>query len=79
MTDHTCLVQNCRNKAYAPAGTQTLCREHFLNFLTWRRRKGVQMFTKYAGMSMEERDTIVAEWQKTVRVEELIPASAPKP
>jgi hypothetical protein len=36
------------------------------------------MFTKYAGMSMEARDTIVAEWQKTVRVEELIPASIPK-
>jgi hypothetical protein len=78
MTDHTCLVQNCKAKTYVPAGTQALCKEHFLNFLTWRRRKGAQMFTKYAGMSMEARDTIVAEWQKTVRVEELIPASIPK-
>jgi len=24
------------------------------------------MFNKYAGMTMDERDTIVSEWQKTV-------------
>ena len=27
----------------------------FLNYLTWRRRKGPQMFMKYAGMTMEAR------------------------
>ncbi len=77
MTDHACMVQGCQARAYAPAGTQALCKEHFQNFLTWRRRKGAQMFTKYAGMSMEERDTIIAEWQKTVRIDE-VPSNAPK-
>jgi hypothetical protein len=36
------------------------------------------MFFQDAGMTLDKRDTIVAEWQKTVRVEELIPASIPK-
>jgi hypothetical protein len=34
------------------------------------------MFVKYAGMTMDQRDTIAAEWQKTVRVEE-VPAVTP--
>jgi hypothetical protein len=34
------------------------------------------MFIKYAGMTMDQRDTIAAEWQKTVRVEEL-PTATP--
>ena len=50
----------------------------FLSELTWRRRKGPQMFMKYAGMTMEERDPYVAEWANTIRVEETPTASAPK-
>ena len=37
-----------------------------------------QMFMKYAGMTMEERDPLVAEWANTIRVEEVPTASAPK-
>jgi hypothetical protein len=29
------------------------------------------MFLKYAAMTMEERDTVCAEWQKTLRPEEV--------
>ncbi|HEX2054906.1 MAG TPA: hypothetical protein VHF07_00340 [Nitrospiraceae bacterium] len=47
-----------------------------MSFLNWRRRRGPQMFIKYAGMTMEQRDVIAAEWQKTVRVEE-VPAAMP--
>jgi len=36
------------------------------------------MFMKYAGMKMEERDPLVAEWANTIRVEEIPAASAPK-
>lgn len=71
MTDQTCMIGGCSNRVYAPAGTQSVCKDHFLNFLTWRRRRGPQMFFKYAAMTMEQRDTITAEWQKTVRVEEV--------
>jgi len=70
MSDHqTCLVPNCRHKFYAPAGTGTACKEHFLDFLNWRRKKGAQMFLKYAAMTMPERDVVAAEWVKTVKVE----------
>jgi len=64
------MIQGCLGKVYAPAGTQNVCKEHFLNYLTWRRRKGAQMFVTYAGMTMEQRDAIVAEWAKTIRIEE---------
>ena len=37
------------------------------------------MFMKYAGMTMEERDPLVAEWANTIRVEEAPAASTPKP
>ena len=77
MSDLHCMIQGCQAKVYAPAGTQNVCKEHFLSFLTWRRRKGPQMFNLYAGMAMEQRDIIAAEWAKTIRVEE-VPA-APKP
>ena len=50
----------------------------FLIYLTWRRRKDPQMFMKYAGMTMEERDPLVAEWANTIRVEEASTAAAPK-
>src|SRR6185295_13365276 len=78
MHDLTCLIKGCQAKVYAPAGTHSICREHFLNYLTWRRRRGPQMFMKYAGMTMEERDPLVAEWANTIRVEEAPTASAPK-
>ena len=77
MTDQRCMIGGCPNRVYAPAGTQAVCRDHFLNFLTWRRRRGPQMFLKYAAMTMEQRDTITAEWQKTVRIEEV--ATSPPP
>jgi hypothetical protein len=35
------------------------------------------MFHKYAAMTMEARDTIAAEWIKTIRVDE-VPANSPK-
>lgn len=70
MTNHACLIQGCTLRIYAPAGTASLCKDHFLSFVTWRRRKGPQMFHKYAAMPMGERDTIVAEWAKTVAIEE---------
>ena len=76
--DLTCIIKGCQAKVYAPAGTHSICREHFLGYLTWRRRKGPQMFLKYAGMTMEERDPIVAEWANTIRVEEPPTASAQK-
>jgi hypothetical protein len=79
MHDLTCLIKGCKARVYAPAGTHSICREHFLNYLIWRRRKGPQMFIKYAGMTMDERDPLVAEWANTIRVEETPTASAPKP
>ena len=70
MDDERCLIEGCTNQAYAPGGTASLCKEHFINFVTWRRRRGPAMFTKYAGMTMNERDTIVMEWQKSVMASE---------
>jgi hypothetical protein len=55
-----CFVPNCQAAPYAPAGTQSICKDHFLSYLTWRRRKGPQMFLKYAAMTMEERDAVAA-------------------
>ncbi len=78
MHDLICLIKGCQARVYAPAGTHSICREHFLNYLTWRRRKGPQMFMKYAGMTMEARDPLVAEWANTIRVEEITTTSAPK-
>ena len=77
MHDTRCCVTNCLANPYAPAGTQSVCKDHFLSFLTWRRRRGPQMFSTYAGMSMVERDTITAEWMKTIRIDE-VPTPAPK-
>jgi hypothetical protein len=78
MHDLTCLIKGCQARVYAPAGTHSICREHFLNYLTWRRRKGPQMFLKYAGMTMEERNPYVAEWANTIRIEDAPTAAAPK-
>ena len=77
MHDTGCFIPNCQAKPYAPAGTQSLCKVHFLSFLTWRRRRGPQMFIKYAALTMSERDTIAAEWVKTIRMDE-VPSNAPK-
>ena len=69
MNAESCLIQGCTNRVYAPAGTGSLCKGHFLHFLTWRRRKGSGMFSKYGSMTMDERDAVVVEWGKTVRAE----------
>ncbi len=79
MNERNCMIQGCRGGIYAPAGTHNVCKEHFLSFLTWRRRKGPQMFIHYAGLTMEQRDPIAAEWAKTVIVVEAPPAAAAKP
>lgn len=66
MDADTCLIGGCTEPLYAPAGTQSLCKEHFLQFVTWRRKKGgLGMFKKYCALNMEERDVIVEEWAKT--------------
>ena len=79
MHDLTCMIKGCQSKVYAPAGTHSVCRAHFLSYLTWRRRKGPQMFMRYAGMTMEERDPLVGEWANTIREEEAPTASTTKP
>ena len=79
MTSERCLIQDCTARTYAPAGTSAICKPHFIDFLTWRRRRGLQMFLKYAGMTMPERDAVVEEWRKTVKVEEAPIAPAAKP
>lgn len=69
MATPSCLIEGCTGNPYAPAGTGTLCKAHFLSFVTWRRRKGAAMFYKYGALAMGERDTVLAEWQKTVKTE----------
>jgi hypothetical protein len=78
MSEQGCLIDGCTARVYAPAGTGSLCKEHFVNFVTWRRRKGPGMFHKYAAMTMEERDAVTTEWRKTVKVEEAPPSPGPK-
>lgn len=69
MSEPSCLIGGCTNRVYAPAGTGSVCKEHFTEFVKWRRRKGgMGMFRKYNGMTMGERDTIVEEWGKSVTV-----------
>ncbi|WP_447977633.1 hypothetical protein [Candidatus Nitrospira bockiana] len=70
MSDERCMITGCPGQVYAPSGTGSLCKDHFINFVTWRRRRGPGMFHKYAAMTMDERDTIVAEWSKTVKATE---------
>ncbi|MCA9471393.1 MAG: hypothetical protein MRJ96_09800 [Nitrospirales bacterium] len=70
MSTEPCLIQGCTQPYYAPAGTRSLCKEHFLDFLNWRRKKGgLGMFKKYGAMTMDERDPTVDEWSKTVTVQ----------
>jgi len=67
MNTDSCLIGGCTEPLYAPAGTQSLCKEHFLHFVKWRRKKGgLGMFKKYSALSMEERDAIVEEWAQHV-------------
>ncbi len=72
MSGLTCLIDGCQAKVYAPAGTHSICKDHFLNFLTWRRRRGPQMFRKYAAMTMEERDQVANEWRQTLGTTDLV-------
>ena len=78
MTSEHCLIHDCNARTYAPAGTGAICKHHFIDFLTWRRRRGLQMFLKYAGMTMPERDVVVEEWRKTVKVDDAPVAPAAK-
>jgi len=78
MSEQACLIDGCKARGYAPAGTGSLCKEHFLDFVKWRRRKGPGMFHKYGAMTMEERDSVMTEWRKTVQVEEIPPSPSPK-
>ncbi|MDR4494524.1 MAG: hypothetical protein AB7P17_10905 [Nitrospirales bacterium] len=66
MSTESCLVGGCTEPLYAPAGTRSLCKEHFLHFVAWRKKKGgMGMFKKYSALTMEERDTTVEEWAKS--------------
>ena len=67
MSTETCLIGGCTHSYYAPAGTRSLCKQHFMEFLHWRKKKGgMAMFKKYSAMTMEERDPTVDEWAKNV-------------
>ncbi len=67
MSIESCLIGGCTEPLYAPAGTRSLCKEHFLLFVAWRKKKGgMGMFKKYSALTMEERDTTVDEWAKAV-------------
>ncbi len=70
MNDHSCAIGGCTTRVYAPAGTGALCKDHFLAYLTWRRKKGTQMFFKYGAMPMDQRDAVVAEWAKSLAADE---------
>ena len=66
MNADSCVIGGCTEPLYAPAGTQSLCKEHFLQFAKKKKKKGgLGMFKKYSAMSMEDRDVIVEEWAKT--------------
>jgi len=69
VSDQRCLIQDCTGRVYAPAGTASLCKPHFLEYVKWRRRKGAEMFRIYGAMTMGQRDTVVAEWSKTIKTE----------
>ena len=46
MNDQMCMIQDCGGRVYAPTGTHALCKNHFLDFVKWRRKKGTGMFHK---------------------------------
>ena len=67
MATESCLIDECPDALYAPAGTRSLCKEHFLQFLMWRKKKGgLGLFRKYSSMPMDVRDPIVEEWTHSV-------------
>ena len=67
MSEQMCIIDGCTHSGYAPAGTGQLCKEHFSEFVKWRRKKGgLAMFRKYNGMTMEERDTVFQQWEKSL-------------
>lgn len=69
MDEQSCLIGGCTQRVYAPAGTGMLCKEHFINFVTWRRKKGGKgFFRKYSGMTMVERDETVRAWIDSLAV-----------
>lgn len=69
MNDPLCMIDGCTHRAYAPSGTGQLCKEHFSEYVRWRRKKGgMGMFRKYNAMTMEERNTIFQQWEKTLSV-----------
>ena len=67
MNNETCLIGGCTEPLYAPAGTRSVCKDHFLQFLAWRKKKGgLSMFKRYSAQPMEERDATVEEWENSV-------------
>ena len=34
MSGQSCLIDGCQARVYAPAGTRSICKDHFLGFLT---------------------------------------------
>ncbi len=67
MNAQHCMIGGCTHQGYAPAGTGTVCKEHFSDFVIWRRKTGGKnLFRKYSGMTMVERDAIVEEWKNTL-------------
>ncbi|NKB82198.1 MAG: hypothetical protein GKS05_10005 [Nitrospirales bacterium] len=69
MSEQSCFIENCGQRVYAPAGTTILCKEHFIDFVTWRRKKGGKgLFRRYSGMTMAERDIIIRDWQQSFTV-----------
>lgn len=67
MIEQDCMIVGCSKRAYAPSGTGHLCKDHFTDFVKWRRRKGsAGMFRKYNAMTMEGRNVIVKDWEKNV-------------
>lgn len=67
MINQSCMIHGCAHHAYAPAGTGQLCKNHFSDFVKWRRKTGGRvLFRKYNGMTTNERNATVEEWGKTL-------------
>ncbi len=66
MSTEPCVIEGCTDNSYAPAGTHSICKEHFLQFLAWRKKKGgLSFFKKYSAMNMEDRNGVVQEWTES--------------
>ncbi|MDD9820367.1 MAG: hypothetical protein OXR07_05755 [Nitrospira sp.] len=67
MNTQQCMIEGCANQGYAPAGTGIVCKDHFADFVTWRRKTGGKgLFRKYNGMTMVERDATVEAWKQSL-------------